>query len=119
MRRVSVALALAALLPVAAQAEPISVRVESSSGGFTQTGTSRGITVLNFGQMVRRGGIGVIIGGLDEGLGFTVTAFSLEGTRGWNSLRAAILSGLAAGGFGPSSWLPAGFLASNGLGFAR
>jgi len=112
-----VALALAALLPVAARAEPISVRVESSSGGFTRTGTSLGNNGLHLGQiLVPRGGIGVIIGGLEEA-GFTVTAFSLEGTRGWNSLRAAILGGLAASGLGPSSWMPGGS-GSNGNGNA-
>src|SRR5262245_35375628 len=38
MRRVPLALALAALLPVAARADPVTMSVQTSSGGFTQSG---------------------------------------------------------------------------------
>ena len=41
------ALALAALLPVAARAEPIGVSVESSTGGFSQTGTTFGYRLID------------------------------------------------------------------------
>jgi hypothetical protein len=46
MRKLCVAVAFAALLPVAARAEPITFNVESASGGFTQTGTIvEGLTI--------------------------------------------------------------------------
>jgi PEP-CTERM motif-containing protein len=107
MRRVSVALAFAALLPAAAWAEPISVRVESSAGGFIQTGTPGSIQSLNLATLViPRGGIGFFMS--DNAPAFTLT-FTLEGTNGRNGLRAAILNGLAAsgsssGGSGSNGW---------------
>jgi hypothetical protein len=46
MRKLCVAVAFAALLPVAARAEPITFNVESASAGFTQTGTIvEGLTI--------------------------------------------------------------------------
>lgn len=118
MRRVSVVLALAALMPVAARAEPISVRVAASSGSFTQTGTSLGIKSLSLGGLtVPRGGIGVFISG-QENWGNVSVTFSLEGLRD-ASFRTQFFSSLSggAGGGTQSGWLPAGFLSSNGFGF--
>ena len=55
MRRVCGALALAALLPVAARAEPI-VSVQSSTGGFSQTGTTYdGYRMIDFGTVTMSG----------------------------------------------------------------
>lgn len=52
MSRVFLACALAVLVPVAARAEPISIAVNSASGGFSQTGdlTAAG-TLIDLGQL--------------------------------------------------------------------
>jgi hypothetical protein len=52
MSRVFLACALAALVPVAARAEPISVAVDSASGGFSQTGELTAVgTLIDLGQL--------------------------------------------------------------------
>jgi hypothetical protein len=127
MHRVSVALALAALLPAAARAEPISVSVESSSGGFTQTGTSSGSNSIDFGRIVMPGdGMGTfLVSGLDTWVNYTAT-FTIEGTTGWNNLRAEILDfaddddGLDVSP--QPGWVPGGVSTSNnadGFSFAQ
>src|SRR5262245_34515609 len=100
MRRVCVMLALAALLPAAARAEPISVRVGSQSANLTQTGTPPGIQPLNLAAIViPRSGMGFVITGFESGATPNVTPFTFDGGRG-NALKAAILGALSAGGFG-------------------
>jgi hypothetical protein len=125
MRRVSVALALAALLPAAARAEPITVSVESSSGGFTQTGSSAG-SGLDFGAIVMPAGAeGMLkVGGLDTWVDYTVS-FTLVGTTEFNNLRAEILdfSGFDDWADPPQpSWMPPGLTTSHdwdGFSFAQ
>jgi hypothetical protein len=52
MSRVFLACALAALVPVAARAEPISVEVNSASGGFSQTGNLTAVgMMIDLGQL--------------------------------------------------------------------
>ena len=98
MRRVCVMLALAALLPAAARAEPISVRVGSQSANLTQTGTPLAIQPLNLAAIViPRGGLVFLLTGFEPGATPNVTPFTLDGGRG-NALKEAILGGLSAGG---------------------
>jgi hypothetical protein len=52
MSRVFLACALAALVPVAARAEPISIAVNSASGGFSQTGELTAVgTLIDLGEL--------------------------------------------------------------------
>ena len=97
MRRVCGALALAALLPVAARAEPIGVSVQSSTGGFSQTGTAYdGYRMIDLGTvtMTGAGSTGLILmDGLRTWSNYNVT-FSLEGIGDATSLRVEILDPL-------------------------
>jgi hypothetical protein len=101
MRRVVLVLAVAALLPAAARAEPISVRVGSTSANLTQTGGAPpAIQPLNLAAIViPHSGIGFLVSGMESGPGFNIASFSF-GERRKGGLRAAILGGLAASGFG-------------------
>jgi hypothetical protein len=100
MRRVVLLFAVAALLPAAARAEPISVRVGSTSANLTQTGTSLAVQPLNLAAIViPRSGIGFLMSGMESGPGFNVVPFSFGESRK-GGVRAAILGGLSASGFG-------------------
>jgi hypothetical protein len=120
MRRVCVTLALAALLPVAARAEPIGVSVESSTGGFSQTGTVLGDQFIDLGTVTMTGGSsGVfLMDGLRTWANYNVV-FSLEGIGNATSLRMEILDpedgddGLDIGS--RPAYVPAGYSTSNNL----
>ena len=120
MRRVCVALALAALVPVAARAEPIGVSVGSSSGGFSQTGTVLSDQTIDLGTVTMTGGSSgvLLMNGLRTWVNYNVV-FSLEGIGNATTLRMEILDpqdaddGLDVGP-GPA-YAPAGFTASNNL----
>jgi hypothetical protein len=90
-------LALAALLPVAARAEPIGVSVQSSTGGFSQTGTAfDGYRMIDLGTvtMTGAGSTGLILmNGLRTWSNYNVT-FSLEGIGSATTLRVEILDPL-------------------------
>jgi hypothetical protein len=89
-------LALAALLPVAARAEPIGVSVESSTGGFSQTGTTFGFRMIDLGTitMTGAGSSGIILmDGLRTWTNYNLT-FSLEGIGSNTTLRVEILDPL-------------------------
>lgn len=91
MSRLAVACALAALVPVAAGAEPITVAVNSASGGFSQNG---GLTAM--GTTIDLGQLGIVAGssgtfffndaktwrdyqlGFDLSVGSGVTGFMVE-----------------------------------------
>ena len=94
MRRVCGALALAALLPVSARAEPIRVNVESSSNGFAQTGTTfGGFRSIDFGTITASSvdSVGLIeVNGLRTWSNYTVT-FTLQGHQSIDALRVEIL----------------------------
>jgi PEP-CTERM motif len=120
MRRVCVTLALAALLPVAARAEPIGVSVESSTGGFSQTGTVLGDQFIDLGTVTMTGGeSGVLLmNGLRTWANYNVV-FSLEGIGGATTLRMEILDpndgddGLDQGN--RPAYVPAGYSTSNNM----
>jgi hypothetical protein len=129
MRRVCGALALAALLPVAARADPISVSVQSSTGGFTQTGTTYdGYRLIDLGSvtMTGAGSSGLILmDGLRTWSNYNVT-FSLEGIGSATTLRVEILDPLNGDDrldvVGQPLYVPMGYSTSNnkdGLSFAQ
>jgi hypothetical protein len=121
-------LALAALLPVAARAEPISVSVESSTGGFSQTGTTLGYRLIDLGSVTMSGagssGL-ILMDGLRTWSNYNVT-FSLEGIGNATTLRVEILDPLNGDDrldiAGQPLYIPTGFSTSNnkdGLSFAQ
>lgn len=127
MRRICGALALAALLPVAARAEPISVSVESSTGDFSQTGTSFGYRTIDLGTITMSAGDEGLIEfkGLRTWSNYNVT-FGLEGIGDADSLRVEILDPLNGDDrldmAEQPDYLPDGFSTSNnkdGLSFAQ
>lgn len=129
MRRVCGALALAALLPVAARAEPIGVSVQSSTGGFSQTGTAYdGYRLIDLGSVTMSGagssGL-ILMNGLRTWSNYNVT-FSLEGIGTNTTLRVEILDPLNGDDrLDPADqpfYVPQGWSTSNnkdGLSFAQ
>jgi hypothetical protein len=129
MKRLSVVVALGLLMPAIASAEPISVKVDSSSGGFkvTEPGTT-GWFAIDLGTVVMpsAGSVGVfMIDGLKHGSDYTVS-FAISGIKGWDTLRAEILDPVN----GDDKWdpvdqpayVPAGYSTSNkfdGFSFAQ
>jgi len=128
MRRVPLALALAALLPAVARAEPVSIAVQSADGGFSQSGTQAGSTSLDFGTIAMPGidSTGTVwVGGLSVWENYTVS-FLLDGLGAWDTLKVEILDpldgddGLDAAA--QPSYVPANFSTSNnsdGFSFAQ
>lgn len=121
MRRMCVTVALAALLPVAARAEPIGVSVESGTSGFSQTGTTIGGQTIDLGTvtMVGSGDSGLLlINGLRTWSNYNVS-FTLEGIGSATTLRMEILDPedkddfLDAGA--RPTYVPAGYSTSNNL----
>ena len=127
MGRVSLALALAALIPATARAEPMSIAVQSGSGGFTQTGTVLGQSIgLGTLEMSSPGSVAmVMVGGLSVWQNYSVS-FLLGGLGAWNTLRVEILDPLDGDDrLDPSeqpAYVPANFSTSNnsdGFSFAQ
>ncbi len=127
MRRICGALALAALLPVAARAEPISVSVESSTGSFTQTGTSFDYRLIDLGIISMSGGDTglILVNGLRTWSNYNVS-FSLEGIGDATTLRVEILDPLNGDDrldmADQPGYVPTGYSTSNnkdGLSFAQ
>lgn len=120
MRRVCVALALAALLPVTARAEPISVSVESATSGFSQTGTVLGGQTIDLGTVTMTGGeSGVfLMDGLRTWVNYNVV-FTLEGIGDGTTLRMEILDPQDGYDYlddgSAASDVPAGYSNSNNL----
>jgi len=112
--------ALAALLPVAAYAEPISVGVQSGSSGFSQTGTVITDQTLDLGTVTLSGGQSgvLLVNGLRTWVNYN-TVFTLEGIGDATTLRVEILDpldgddGLDASAI--PAYAPAGYSASNNL----
>lgn len=127
MRRVSCALALAAMLvgPAAARAEPISVSLESSTGGFAADSTwSTGWFSLDLGSLSMPSGSTAtyLIDGLRHGSDYAVS-FMVNGA---STLTAEILDPLdgddALDPPDQPSYVPAGYSTSNtrdGFSFAQ
>jgi hypothetical protein len=132
MRLLSTALAVAILLPVAtARAGPISVSLDSSSGGFEAGTAAKGWFSIDLGVIsmpsVRSTG-DLLIDGLRPGSDYTVT-FMLDGTSAIDMLRAEILDPADSDdgwdmdmGEQSAAFLPSGYTTSNnldGLSFAQ
>jgi hypothetical protein len=128
MRKLSSALALCAvLLPAAARAEPISVDLRSSSGGFVDGTTSTGWFSVDLGELTMPGGSTAtyLFDGLRHGSDYTVS-FIVNGMTGWDGLTAEILDPLdgddALDPADQPSYVPAGYSTSNtrdGFSFAQ
>jgi hypothetical protein len=128
MRKLWVALAFAALLPGAARAEPISINVESASGGFTQTGTIVEGLTIDIGQvMLPNGGATgeILIDGLKANTNYMVE-FDLSKAAWLDTLTMEILDPAdrddALDVVPMPSYIPAGYTQSNnmdGLSFAQ
>ena len=129
MKRLSVVLALGLMMPAMASAEPISVSLESSSGGFsTASPVEKGWFAIDLGTVVMpsAGSVGVfMIDGLKHGSDYTVT-FNVSGIKGWDTLRAEILDPTdrddAWDPVAQPSYAPAGYSTSNkfdGFSFAQ
>ena len=122
MKRLWPILALCVVLPATARAEPISISVESSSGGFSGGGSATtGWFSIDLGTVVMpaAGAVGAfLIDGLKAGSDYTVSLV-ISGISGWDNLRAEILDpldnddGLDLGD--QPSYVNAGFSTSNDL----
>jgi hypothetical protein len=126
MRRIQLAAACLALLPVAANAESITVDRQSSSGGFTQSGTTFGDQSIDLGTVwMPVGSAGIIyLDGLETWVNYSVS-FSVQGIGGWDTLTAEILDPVDGDDYldpAQPSYVPAGYSTSNdidGFSFAQ
>jgi len=130
MKRLSVVLALGLFLPTAAYADPISVNLESSSGGFSGGGSASGSGwfAIDLGTVVMpsAGAVGTfMIDGLKAGSDYTVS-LAVSGIEGFDTVRAEILDPRdrddAFDPAGQPGYVPAGYSTSNnndGLSFAQ
>ena len=122
MKRLWPILALCVLLPATARAEPISISVKSSSGGFSGgDSASTGWFSIDLGTVVMpaAGTVGTfMIDGLKAGSDYTVSLV-ISGISGWDTLRAEILDPLdnddRKDPADQPSYVPAGFSTSNQL----
>ncbi len=115
--------ALAAAFPAAARAEPLSITLQSSSGGFAEGEsaiTTSGFT-LDLGTLflpTSSASATYLIDGLRAGSDYTV-AFDLTGISGWNAFRAEVLDPVDGDdGLDPASqpsYVPSGYSTSNDL----
>jgi hypothetical protein len=128
MSRVLLAVALAALVPVAARGEPISVELNSTAGGFAVSeGVSAIGTNIDLGTLFMPGNTSgtFFFDNATAWRNYTVS-FELEGT-GMNTLRVEVLDPLGDGddALDPASqpsYVPAGYSTSNdrdGFSFAQ
>lgn len=125
MKHASFVLALALLVavPGAVRAEPVSVSLVSSAGGFSEgeSSVTTGWFSINLGTlfMPTAGAEGTFyIDGLKAGSDYTVT-FNLTGVSGWNTFRAEVLDPVDGDDrHDPAvqpSYVPAGYSTSNKL----
>lgn len=125
MSRVVLACAIAALVPVAARAEPISIDLSSSTGGFSQSGdlTTAG-TAIDLGSLfLPDGGTGTLsFSGATAWRNYSVS-FDLTGTSAFNVELLDPLDGDdALDAAEQPSYVPDGFSTSNdrdGISFAQ
>jgi len=129
MRRLAVALIAVGLLTVrTAGAEPISVNLDSSNGGFAQTVSwNPGWFAIDLGtlQMPASSDGFFLIDGLKHGSDYTVT-FNVSGIANWDTLTAEVLDPVdgddAMDPVPPPGYVPSGFSTSNkidGFSFAQ
>jgi hypothetical protein len=120
MRRLAVAIiAVGVLTARTAGAEPISVNLDSSNGGFNQVvGWSPGWFAIDLGtlHMPASSDGFFLIDGLTHGSDYTVT-FNVSGIANWDILTAEVLDPIdgddALDPVPPPSYVPAGFSTSN------
>ena len=130
MSRVFVACALAMLIPVAARGEPISIALESTSGGASLSGdiTAAG-TLIDLGTLYLPGGDAsatFFFNDARAGRNYSLT-FDVGGMNGIEALRLEVLDPLGDGDDaldmgGLPSYVPDGYSTSNdrdGLSFAQ
>jgi PEP-CTERM motif len=129
MRRLAVALIAVGLLTVRmAGAEPISVNLQSSQGGFTQVDPWQpGWFAIDLGTLQMPGGSAglYLIDGLKHGSDYTVS-FIITGLTNWDALTAEILDPVdgddAKDPMSQPAYVPAGYSTSNkvdGFSFAQ
>jgi hypothetical protein len=128
MRKLCVAVAFAALLPVAARAEPITFNIESASGGFTQTGTIvEGLTIDLGKVLLPNGGSSgeLYIEGLKANTNYVVE-FDVSKAQWLDTLKMEILDPVdkddSLDVAALPSYVPAGYSTSNdkdGFSFAQ
>lgn len=129
MKRLCFILALWVVLPAPARAEPISISLESSSGGFSAGTTDVGGSLaIDLGTIVMpAGSVGTyLINGLQAGADYTV-ALVISSVSMWDTLTAELLDPVGDGNdaLDPSTqpaYVPTGFSTSNntdGLSFAQ
>ena len=127
MRALGVALVLgcaAAIAPAAARADPITVSVNSTSGGAATSGLSSQALNIDFGTVKLPPGSSttIFVDGLQANKNYTVT-FSVKGNPAlnpWDTLTAEILDPLSDGtsAMDPQpqpGYVPAGYSTSNNL----
>jgi hypothetical protein len=116
-------LALVVLAPRVLHAEPVSIALQSTSGGFAEAGsasTTSGFTIdLGTLFMPTAGAAGTfLIDGLKAGSDYTVS-FNLTGISGWSTFRAEVLDPAdgddAQDPAEQPSYVPAGYSTSNNL----
>jgi hypothetical protein len=128
MRRVCTALALVALLPLSARAEPISVNLESASNaGYTGTATTEWF-VVEMGELALSGADATatfFFSGLKHGSDYTVL-LNVTNTSGMENLRFEVLDPMDSDdAFDPEAqpaFVPGGYSTSNkfdGFSFAQ
>jgi hypothetical protein len=128
MRRACMALALTAVMPLAARAEPISVSLESSANVTYSGSATPGWFSIDLGELALTGGDAsatFLIDGLKHGSDYTVF-LDVTSTSGLDSLRFEVLDPLDADDtFDPEeqpAYVPDGYSTSNkfdGLSFAQ
>jgi len=130
MRRLAVAVIAVGLVTArTAGAEPISVNLDSSNGGFSQVVPgSLGWFAIDLGtlQMPASSDGFFLVDGLKHGSDYTVT-FNVSGIANWDILTAEVLDPIGDGDDAidpvpPPSYVPAGFSTSNkidGFSFAQ
>jgi PEP-CTERM motif-containing protein len=133
MRALGVALVLscaAAMAPAAARADPITVSVNSASGGAATSGLSVGSSTIDFGtvKLLPGSSTTIFVDGLRANKNYTAT-FTVKGNPAlnpWDTLTAEILDPLSDGFDAQDAavqpdYVPAGYSTSNnsdGLSFA-
>lgn len=128
MKKLSVVLALGLWLPATARAEPISINVESATGGFSAGSSfTTGSHTIDLGDVViPAGSVGTfLIDGLSAGVNYGVS-LAISGINGWDTLTAEILDPAngddALDPADQPSYVPAGYSTSNdvdGISFAQ
>ena len=128
MRRVFMAFALVAAIPLAAGAEPITVTLESSANAGYSGSATMGWFAIDVGELVLSGADSsatFFVSGLRHGSDYTV-ALSVSNASGLQNLRFEVLDPLDSDdAFDPASqpaYLPSGYSTSNqgdGFSFAQ